>query len=85
MPLEPPHACCGVEFAIARTGNWIFLTPLPKHLQVRTWLDLFSPAERSVLRNRHNPDRLAQRQLIETVLHRHLDSPSHVPTPTCGP
>jgi hypothetical protein len=72
MPLEPAHACCGVEFAIARTGNWIFLTPLPKHLKVRTWLDLFSPAERSLLRNRHNPDRLAQRQLIETVLHRHL-------------
>lgn len=74
MGFTEVHVCCGVEFALGRSGHWCFLTPLPAALAFKagSYLALLTPDERVLVRNTYKPDRAAQIAAIETMLRRHF-------------
>lgn len=72
MAFTEIRSCCGIEYALARTGNWVFVTHLPRRAPASTWPALFTPEERRIVRNTYKPDRDQQIAAIEAMLTRHF-------------
>ena len=69
--------CCGIEYGLARTGNWVLITPLPAAAPARKWPALFLPEESRIVRNQYKPNRDEQIAAIEAMLHRHFGHESN--------
>ena len=72
MAFTEIRTCCGIEYALGRTGNWVFLTPLPRCAPASSYPLLMTATERTIVRNTYRPDREAQIAAIEAMLTRHF-------------